>query len=63
MKREEIPKKYNIIKPPRLSLEDIRNFAEDFRSKYVKPIDLVPVPIMEIVEVDLEILSDTKNIN
>ena len=41
------------FKPRRLSWENIREKAEEFRSKYVKPTELIPVPIDEIVEIDL----------
>lgn len=43
------------LEPPRLKWEFIRQKAEKFRRNYVKPIDLVPVPIIEIVELDLGI--------
>lgn len=43
------------LKPRRLSWENIREKAEEFRSKYVKPTELIPVPIDEIVEIDLKI--------
>jgi len=41
------------IDPPRLRWNDIREEAEKFRRKYVNPPDLVPVPIIEIVELKL----------
>lgn len=41
------------MKPLRLSWPEIRSTAEEFREKYVAPVDLVPVPIIEIVEFDL----------
>lgn len=47
----------DIIHPEKLSFEYIRNKAEEFRSQYVKPPDKVPVPIIEIVELDLQIES------
>jgi hypothetical protein len=43
------------LEPPRLKWEFIRQKAEEFRRDYVNPIDLVPVPIIEIVEFDLGI--------
>lgn len=44
------------LKPKRYLWEEIREKAEIFREQYVKPIDKVPVPIIEIVECDLNIL-------
>ncbi len=44
------------LKPKRYSWEEIREKAEIFREQYVKPTDKVPVPIIEIVECDLNIL-------
>ena len=44
------------LKPKRYSWEEIREKAEIFRERYVKPTDKVPVPIIEIVECDLNIL-------
>lgn len=46
----------NQIRPRRLTRYEIRECAEEFRQKHVKPIDKVPVPIEEIVEFDLNIL-------
>ncbi len=43
------------INPPRLSFDYIRQQADIFRQQYVKPPDLVPVPMEEIVELDLKI--------
>jgi Zn-dependent peptidase ImmA (M78 family) len=43
------------LEPPRLNWPFIRTQAETFRLQYVKPIDLVPVPIIRIVEIDLGI--------
>ena len=40
---------------PKLKWQFIRQKAEKFRRNYVKPIDLVPVPIIEIVELELGI--------
>ena len=42
-------------KPQQLRWVEIRKKAEEFRNEYVKPVDLIPVPIEEIVEIDLEI--------
>lgn len=50
------PKKRRIfLEAPKLKWEFIRQKAEEFRKDYVKPIDLVPVPIIEIVELELGI--------
>jgi len=55
------PKKGRIfLEPPRLKWDFIRQKAEEFRRDYVNPIDLVPVPIIEIVEFDLGILPAPK---
>jgi Zn-dependent peptidase ImmA (M78 family) len=43
------------IKPHRMRWDEIREQAEDFRKKYVHPTDLVPVPIEEIIEFDLQL--------
>lgn len=43
------------IRPQKLSFDFIRNKAEEFRNKYIKPPDRVPVPIEEIVEFQLKI--------
>jgi len=43
------------LRPPILSTEQIWEQAETFRQKYVLPPDTVPVPIDEIVELDLKI--------
>jgi len=43
------------IEPPRLTRNFIQQKAEEFRKNYVSPIDLVPVPIIEIVELKLGI--------
>lgn len=47
--------KQSPISPPRLTWEYIRNQAEQFRQKYVKPPDLIPVPIDKIIEMDLRL--------
>lgn len=44
------------FKPKKLSWEEIREKAEEFRRKYVKPPNLIPVPIEEILEFDLAII-------
>lgn len=44
-----------LIKPRKLTWEQIRQEAELFRSKYVIPKDKIPVPIEKIVEFDLGI--------
>lgn len=41
------------IQPPRLTWPQVREKAEEFRSAYVSPVDLLPVPIIEIVEFQL----------
>ncbi len=43
------------ITPPRLSFNYIRQQADRFRQQYVEPPNLVPVPIEDIVELDLKI--------
>ncbi len=43
------------IKPRKLSYDFIRAQAEKFRQKYVEPINKIPVPIIEIVEIQLQI--------
>ncbi|MEE9167483.1 MAG: ImmA/IrrE family metallo-endopeptidase [Candidatus Neomarinimicrobiota bacterium] len=43
------------ILPPRLSWDHIRDEAEKFRQEYVRPPDKIPVPIIEIAEIDLNI--------
>ena len=42
------------ITPPWLSFDYIRQQADNFRQQYVKPPNLVPVPMEEIVELDLK---------
>lgn len=49
------PKRQSHISPPRLTWDYIRNQAEQFRQKYVKPPDLIPVPIEKIIEIDLRL--------
>lgn len=46
------------IKPQRLTKAKIWNESESFRNKYVSPIDKVPVPIVEIAEIDLKIYPE-----
>jgi len=49
-----LPKTKSIfIHPPRLTRQFIYQKAEEFRRKYVDPIDRVPVPIIDIVEIKL----------
>lgn len=43
------------LKPKKYRWEEIREKAEEFRSKYVKPVDLIPIPIEEIIEFELGI--------
>lgn len=43
------------IQPPRLTWEYVREKAEEFRQGYVNPIDIIPVPIIEIVEFNLRL--------
>jgi Zn-dependent peptidase ImmA (M78 family) len=45
----------NYIQPKKLRWDFIRNKAEEFRKKYVKLPDKIPVPIIEIVELQLRI--------
>ncbi|HAV42167.1 MAG TPA: hypothetical protein DCW97_07200 [Acidobacteria bacterium] len=42
------------ITPPWLSFDYIRQQADNFRQQYVKPPDLVPVPMEDVVELDLK---------
>jgi len=44
------------VEPPRLKWDFIRGKAEEFRKIFVDPIDLVPVPIVDIVELKLGIV-------
>ncbi len=53
MKRR--PRKRIFLEPPRLTWDFIRDKAEEFRNQYVQPSSKVPVPIIEIVETDLQI--------
>ncbi|MHA1703382.1 MAG: ImmA/IrrE family metallo-endopeptidase [Promethearchaeota archaeon] len=48
----------NSIKPQRLKKSEIWNKSEEFRNKYVSPINKVPVPIIEIAEIDLKIYPE-----
>jgi Zn-dependent peptidase ImmA (M78 family) len=43
------------IQPPRLTWPQVREKAEEFRSDNVLPADLLPIPIIEIVELKLKI--------
>ncbi len=46
----------SLIKPKRLTWNHIWKVAEQFRELHVNPTDLVPIPIIPIVEIDLRIL-------
>lgn len=48
------------FKARRLRYEKVREKAEEFRKKYVSPRDLVPVPVEDILELDLGILPCPK---
>jgi hypothetical protein len=50
-RREQI-----FIQPPHLKFDFIRQKADEFREQYVRPPDLLPVPIIEIVEVKLGLM-------
>lgn len=43
------------IHPKKLSWDFIRNKAEEFRKEYVDPPDKIPVPIIDIVELKLQL--------
>lgn len=43
------------VKARKMTWSEIRQKAEEFRNEYVKPVNRVPVPIDEIVEIDLGI--------
>lgn len=43
------------VQPVRLSWPDIWRQAEEFREEFVRPPDKIPVPIIEIAEVDLRL--------
>ena len=43
------------VRPPRLAWPQVRQKAEEFRADQVVPPDLLPVPIIEIVELKLRI--------
>jgi len=53
MKKER--KQRIFLEPPRLNWNLIRQKAEEFRSNFVNPVDRIPVPIIEIVELALNI--------
>ena len=53
MKIEGKRRKENCIQTRHLTWPKIHTYAEEFRAKYVDPIDKVPVPIVDIVEFDL----------
>lgn len=44
-----------LVHPPRMTWPAIRKEAEKFRNEYVIPIDVLPVPIIEIVELRLKL--------
>ena len=46
----------HFIHPPRLKFDFIRTKADEFRQRYVNPPDLLPIPIVEIVELQLGIM-------
>lgn len=50
-----------MLKPKHLSREVIRQKAEEFRQRYVFPIERVPVPIEEIIEFSLDITPEPVN--
>jgi flagellar biosynthesis chaperone FliJ len=41
------------IKPDRLTWNKIRSIVEDFRKKYIDPVDTIPVPIHKLIEFKL----------
>ena len=43
------------IQPPRLRWDFIRQEAENFRQKYLKPSEVLPVPIIQVVELILKL--------
>lgn len=43
------------VKPRYLTWDEVREKAEDFRREHVGGEDVIPVPILEIVEIDLKI--------
>ncbi len=43
------------IEPPRIRFDFIRTQAELFRAKYVRPVNLIPVPMEEIIELKLKL--------
>ena len=43
------------IRPPRLTWLQVREKAEAFRADYVVPVDILPIPIIEIVELNLKL--------
>jgi len=54
MKKERKPRIF--LEPPRLKWNFIRQKAEEFRNSFVNPVDKIPVPIIEILELDLNIV-------
>ena len=53
MKKKRKPRIF--LEPPRLKWNFIRQKAEEFRNSFVNPVDKIPVPIIEILELDLSI--------
>ena len=45
----------HLVHPPRLRFDSIRIKADEFRKRHVHPQDLLPIPIVEIVELQLKI--------
>jgi len=43
------------IRPPRLTWPQVREKADEFRARHVNPVELLPVPIIEIVELELRL--------
>ncbi len=43
------------IKPQKLSRDFIRRKAEEFRKEFVRPPNQIPVPIIDIIELKLEL--------
>lgn len=53
MERKRKPRIF--IETPRLRWDFIREKTEEFRRRFVDPVDMIPVPIIEIVELKLHI--------
>jgi len=43
----------HFIQPPRLKFDFIRSKADEFRQRHVQPPDMLPIPVVEIVELQL----------